>query len=135
MSKFFTIDEMLYSSTAVKKKIDNTPNEIEMRNLTYLMDYCLDKIREVWGNAIYVNSGYRSDSLNTAVNGAKNSQHKSGEAADITAGSKSNNKILFNMIINSNIDFDQLIDEKDYKWIHVSCRYNMIGNRRQVLHL
>lgn len=55
-----------------------------------------------------------------------------GEAADITAGDPEKNKVLFYMIARSAIPFDQLIDEKNYRWIHVSYRPN---GRRNVLHL
>jgi hypothetical protein len=97
------------------------------------MDECLDKVREMWGKPIGVNSGYRSPELNRAVGGAKNSQHLRGEASDITTGSKENNRKLFNMILASDIPYDQLIDESGYRWLHISYRKG--GNRRQVLHL
>lgn len=54
-----------------------------------------------------------------------------GEAADITAGSKKANMKLFELI-RDNLTFDQLIDESDYSWIHVSFTKN---NRNQILHL
>lgn len=101
----------------------------------YLMEKCLDPIREAWGNPIAVNSGYRSHALNVAVGGSPTSQHLTGEAADITTGSVAGNRQLFDIIQNIGVSFDQLIDEDNYRWIHISCRYNGKGNRRQVLHL
>ena len=97
------------------------------------MEECLDKVRELWGKPIGVTSGYRSAELNRAVGGAKNSQHLRGEAADITAGCRAYNKRLFEMIVASDIPFDQLIDENNYKWLHIS--YCKGDNRRRVLHL
>lgn len=97
------------------------------------MDYCLDPIRELWGKPIGVNSGYRSPELNRAVGGKTTSQHQRGEAADITTGSVEGNRKLFELIQASGIEFDQLIDENGYKWLHVS--YVSRGNRKQVLHL
>ena len=92
----------------------------------------LDPIRRMWGRPIIVNSGYRCPKLNAAVGGSATSQHMKGEAADITAGDPTKNKELFDMIERSAIPFDQLIDEKGYRWIHVSYRPN---GRRNVLHL
>lgn len=97
------------------------------------MEECLDKVRELWGKPIGVNSGYRSPELNRVVGGAKNSQHTKGEACDITTGGRENNRKLFDMICESGIEFDQLIDESNYKWLHIS--YCKGDNRKQVLHL
>ena len=54
------------------------------------------------------------------------------EAADITTGSKDENRRLF-AIIENELLFDQLIDEKDFSWVHVSFREG--SNRKQVLKL
>ncbi len=47
------------------------------------MDNVLDPARERLGKPIRVNSGYRCPKHNSAVGGVRNSQHMSGEAADI----------------------------------------------------
>lgn len=134
MARYFTLGELCRSDTALAKGIANTPTDNAIiGRLNLLMEDCLDKVREMWGKSIGVNSGYRSPELNRAVGGAKNSQHMRGEAADITAGCKAYNKRLFDMICASDIPFDQLIDESGYKWLHIS--YCDKGNRRQVLHL
>mgnify|MGYP003538318601 FL=1 len=96
-----------------------------------LIKYVLDPLRSLYKRAIRVSSGFRSEALNEAVNGSKTSQHMKGEAADITAGSKKANRKLFELI-RDNLTFDQLIDESDYSWIHVSFTKN---NRNQILHL
>jgi hypothetical protein len=64
--------------------------------------------------------------LNTAIGGASKSQHVKGEAIDLTAGSIEENKKLYDWMV-KNIEFDQLINEYNYKWIHVS--FKMSGNR------
>ena len=87
----------------------------------------------MYGKAITVNSGYRCSKLNAAVGGAKTSQHMRGEAADITAGSKTENKKLFELI-RDNLPFDQLIDESNYSWVHVSY-VSTSKNRKQILSL
>lgn len=131
--KYFTLKEMINSDTAKSKGIDNTPTWSVVLNLLELVQNVLDPIRESYGKPIIVNSGYRCIELNRAVGSKDNSQHTLGLAADITVGSKEANKQLFEFI-QSNIDkWDQLIDERDYQWIHIS--YNKNNNRKQVLHL
>ena len=105
--KYFTIKELCKSSTATQKGIDNTPNSEIVSNLKNLVEYILDPLREKYGKPILVNSGYRSPALNKAVNGSKTSQHMKGLAADITAGSVSKNKILFNLVQELDLPFDQ----------------------------
>lgn len=130
--KYFTIKELCSSFTAIQKKIDNTPNSSIVNNLKQLVDCILDPLRERYGKPIKVNSGYRCIALNEAVKGSKTSQHIKGLAADITAGSPKENKILFNLAQELKLPFDQLIDEKQFRWIHISFSKNP---RKQVLHL
>lgn len=93
----------------------------------------LDPLRKAYGHPITVTSGYRSPRLNAAVGGVKTSHHQRGQAADITAGSPEENKKLFDLAQELNLPFCQLIDEKKYKWVHISYDKNDV--RRQVLHL
>lgn len=130
--KYFTINEMCKSSTAQIKRIDNNPNEDQKEALKSLINNVLDPLRELYGNPIFVSSGFRSLDLNRAVGGAKNSQHMKGEAVDIYTGTKEGNKKLFELI-RDNLPFDQLIDEKNFSWVHVSFREG--HNRKQVLKL
>lgn len=132
MAEFFTKSELTRSDTARILKIDNTPTPEALAALDALMWNVLDPIRRMWGKPIIVNSGYRCPKLNAAIGGSATSQHMKGEAADITAGDPTKNKELFDMIAQSAIPFDQLIDEKNYRWIHVSYRPN---GRRNILHL
>lgn len=126
---------MTRSTIAQRQRIENNPTHDDIKRMHYLMEKCLDPIREAWGNPITVNSGFRSPALNVAVGGSPTSQHLTGEAADITTGSIGGNKLLFDLIQQIGVDFDQLIEEEGYRWIHISCRYNGKGNRKQVLHL
>ena len=130
--KYFTIEEMTKSSTAKANGIDNTPSEEGVLKLQKLIEAVLDPLREWYGKPIKVNSGYRCEALNKAIGGAKSSQHMLGEAADITVGSKEENKKLFDYI-KDNLEFDQLINESDFSWVHVSYREGRL--RKQVLEL
>lgn len=130
--KYFTIEEMTKSSTATAKHIDNTPNQTAIDNLTKLIEIVLDPLREWYGKPIRVNSGFRCKALNEAVGGSDTSQHRLGEAADITVGTKKGNKKLFEYI-KDNLPFDQLINESNFSWVHVSYREGRL--RKQVLAL
>lgn len=130
--KYFTIKELCKSSTAEQLKIDNSPTQDIIANLTALVDNILDPLRIAYRKPIIVNSGYRCEALNKAVGGSKTSQHRYGLAGDITGGSKQENKKLFELVKKLNLPFDQLIDESDFSWIHVSYSKKP---RKQVLHL
>ena len=133
ISKNFTLEEMTSSAAAKERHIDNSPPTYITVNIQLLVNHVMQPLRDLYGKPIHVNSGYRSPALNESLGGAPNSQHLQGKAADITTGNAKENKKLFDLIQSSKIPFDQLIDESDYKWIHVS--YNQDKNRRQVLHL
>lgn len=130
--KYFTIEELTRSTVATARGIPNIPGENEREALEVLVLALLDPLREIWGSPIYVNSGYRSPALNKAVGGVANSQHIKGQAADITTGNTASNRKLFALIRDGGFDFDQLIDEADGTWIHVSY-VSPTENRRQVL--
>ena len=131
--KYFTLKEMINSNTAKSKGIDNTPTWSVVLNLLELVQNVLDPIREAYKKPIKVNSGYRCIELNRAVGSKDNSQHILGLAADITVGSREANKQLFEFIQSNIKEWDQLINENNYQWIHIS--YNKNNNRKQVLSL
>lgn len=128
--KYFTIEELTRSATATTRGIDNTPTPEIKANLERLVDKVLDGLREIYGKPITVNSGYRCPELNKAVGGSKTSDHVKGFAADLTGGSKQENEKIFN-IIRDNFAWTQLINERDFSWVHVS--YNPNRLRKQVL--
>lgn len=137
MGKYFSLEELCRSDEAARRGLDNRPSDEVRIRLDGLVREVLDPIRRRWGFPIRVNSGYRSGELNAIVGGAANSQHVMGEAADITTGNPTENRQLFGMIIGmqsaGEISFDQLIDERNYCWLHISYRAG--ENRNQILHL
>lgn len=124
--KHFTIQELSITNSGLQ----NIPSVTEQKNLRKLVENVLDPLRELYGKPIHVNSGYRSPLVNRKVNGAVNSDHVKGMAADITAGSREENQKLYELI-RDNFTFRQLINEHDYKWVHVS--YNENDNKKQEL--
>lgn len=133
MGKYFTMGEMMRSDTAQKRGIDNKCTTEDAVRLKALIENVLDPLREAYGKPIIVTSGYRCQALNKAVGGSPTSDHMRGCAADIhgTPNTKAENKRLFYMIQSLGLDFDQLIDEKGFSWVHVSYREG--NNRKQVL--
>ena len=130
--KYFTLKDLTDSHTAQRLGIDNTPSEEVVKNLNILVETILDPLREAWQKPIMVNSGYRCPTLNNAVGGVCTSQHLKGKAADITAGSPIDNRKLWKIIIDRKLPFDQLIGERDMRWIHISWAPKPRG---QTLHL
>lgn len=135
--KYFTIDELSASTEARKMGIDNTPTPEVVTNLTALVEAVLDPLREKYGYPIHVSSGYRCPRLNKAVGGAVNSQHTTGEAADIYVTRSKERSELFSLICYT-LPFDQLIWEKGSDeapaWLHVSYRRGGdMANRYQCL--
>ena len=128
LSEHFTLEELTRTSAPYV----NSPSTAERAALKELVLNVLQPLRDLYGKPITVNSGYRSPLVNKWAGGVKTSQHTKGEAADITAGSKAANKVLFELI-RDNLDFDQLINERGYSWVHVSYVKN--PNRKQILSL
>lgn len=126
--KHFTITELSRTNTGLQ----NLPGATEQANLRKLVDNILDPLRDLYGKPIKINSAYRSPMVNARVNGAKNSEHVKGMAADITGGSKDENKKLFELI-RDNFTFRQLINEHNFSWVHVS--YNENDNKKQILEI
>ena len=122
LSEHFTLEEMTFSQTAIRKGIDNTPDAVVIRNLTNLCEYILEPIRKGLGKPIYVSSGYRCKELNKAIGGATSSQHVQGRAADISVQGMSTENI-FDWIKHSGIIFDQAINEFS-SWVHISYAVN-----------
>lgn len=131
--KYFTMGEMMRSDTADRRGIDNRCSKEDAERLKKLIENVLDPLREAYGKPIKVNSGYRCPELNKAVGGSKTSDHMIGCAADIhgTPNTKAENKRLFELVKSLDLPFDQLIDEKNLSWVHVSHREG--NNRKQVL--
>lgn len=130
ISKHISFIEATQSPTATKLGINNNPDKAQLESMQLVAEKCFEPLRLWYGKPIKVNSFFRSDLLNRAVKGSLTSQHKKGEAIDLDAGSKEENKKLFDWIKN-NLDFDQLLNEYNYSWVHVS--YSKTKNRKQIL--
>lgn len=124
--KYFTVEELSRSATAEKYGIDNRPDGQARERLDALVAHVLDPLREAYGKPIRVTSGYRSPAVNShpEVGGAKKSHHMQGCAADVTGGTVFENRKIFELAIELDLPFCQLIWEKGNnigpQWVHVS---------------
>ena len=132
LSKNFALSEITHSNTAKRLGIDNEPTETHLQNMQHLVDNLLQPLRDAVG-PIRISSGYRNPSLNRAIGGSRSSQHCKGQALDIQFWEmgQMNNKVIYDFILDSNMEFDQMINEFDFAWIHISLKDK--GNRKQVL--
>jgi len=135
ISKNFTLDELLASTTAKQQHIINAPGIVEVCNLCALVHHVLQPLRDAMNEPIKIGSGYRCSYLNSKVGGVPGSQHTKGEAADLCIdGDKKKGKRWFEWI-KTHCEFDQLIWEHNSKgsyWVHVSYRADG-KNRRHVI--
>ena len=128
-SKYFKLEELLQSDTALAASIENLPSWSDIDNLRELAVSVLDPIRQAWGQPLKVTSGYRSPQLNAAVGGVPTSGHLEGCAADITLCSWSSRKVseLYNLIVwlaeSGAIEIDQVIYYRKKKIVHISNDY------------
>lgn len=119
--KYFSFNEFERSETAYRLGIDNAIPDPAKSNVAALVDNVLDPLREAWGKPITVNSGYRCAALNKAVGGVATSMHTQGGAADITAGSATDNGRLYRLAQSLELPYFELIGQKyGYKWLHIS---------------
>jgi len=136
LSKNFSLKELTASQTAVRKGIDNNPNEDQIDALQKLCENVLQPIRDHYATPVTVSSGFRSIALCEAIGSSSTSQHAKGQAADFEIFGVSNQELAH--YIDKNLDYDQLIleywnpEEKNSGWIHCSFK-NKEDNRKQFL--
>jgi len=149
LTEHFTLEEFTTSSTAKARGIDNSvSSQRVVYNLRNLCEQVLEPLRSYANQPITISSGYRCKALNKVVGGARNSQHMTGEAADIhiplydfkdSTGSRLTDIQLardWMQWLTDNTDFDQLILETVNRrifWLHVSCKRDRSLNRHQVI--
>lgn len=132
LSPHFSLEELTYSETALRRGIDNTPAPSEIENLKRLCETLLEPVRMTLGVHMHINSGFRSIALNQAVGGAHSSAHLDGCAADfIPIGLDL--RTTFDMLRGrSELPVDQIIFECA-AWIHISVAPVGLTPRRQAL--
>ena len=136
LTEHFDLIEFTRSPTAKAHKISNEPTVLQISNLKALCENVLEPLRRAFNMPIIIGSGYRCPKLNKLVGGVYNSQHMTGEAADIHIPDNALGLKWFEWI-RTHCKYDQLITERNTKnstryWIHVSYRRDG-KNRMQVI--
>ena len=137
ISKHITYKEATKSDTAIRKGINNSPTPEIIERMQLVAEKVFEPIREHFRVPIFINSFYRSITLNHAIGGSSSSQHCTGEAIDMDTRDRYdgiNNTDLF-LYIKNNLEFDQLIweygTEIEPDWVHVS--YKSENNRNSII--
>ena len=131
LSTNFSLEEMCKSSTALRKNINNSPNDLQVQSMTALCENILQPIRDEFGPFI-VSSGFRSVALCEAIGSKATSQHAKGQAADFEVPGVDNYELA--LWIDTNLSYDQLILEYysggNSGWIH--CSYVPNGRKQKL---
>lgn len=114
----FNLEELTHSDTATRLDIDNTPTSEVIDNLIFLAGK-LQNVRDLLGHPMLISSGYRSLPLNRHLGSKDSSKHVKGLAVDFICPSFGNPRAVVECIVDSNIDYDQVILEFD-KWVHLA---------------
>ena len=140
--KYFSIKELCHSDTAIELGIENKPNDEIKSHLIQLVEELLDPLRNAWGSAIQVTSGYRCSRLNKALKGSSpTSAHLIGFAADLVpcngdiTGFK---RFTVKWLKDTNAPFDQCLCEtngRGSQWVHIALYNQSMKQRKQILNL
>ena len=124
ISKNISYKEGVYSNTAVRRGIENTPDDEQLKCMETIAEEIFEPLRAYVGGPIKINSFFRCPELNKAIGGSGKSQHCKGQAIDIddTFGRMTNAEMYH--WIKEHLDFDQMIwefgDDDNPAWVHVS---------------
>jgi hypothetical protein len=132
LTAHFSLEELTHTD---HRELDNTPTTAEhciidgkevivnaYENLPRLAAF-LEQVKVLLGGkAIFVNSGFRSHAVNTAVGSKDTSDHRRGCAADIRVDGMTPDQVT-RAIIASDLPYQQVIREFD-RWTHVAITTN-----------
>ena len=124
ISEHISYREGVYSNTATRRGIDNTPDDDQLSNMELVAEEVFEPLRVYVDGPIKINSFFRCPELNKAIGGSGKSQHCQGQAIDLddTFGRATNAEMYH--FIKKHLDFDQMIwefgDDDNPDWVHVS---------------
>ena len=140
LTPHFTQENVEHSDYAISHNIDNTV-PAELQPAVQRQCEFLEEIRSLlcghFGEdvKIFPSSFYRGPKLNHAIGGVDTSQHMRGTATDLHTSVGTIDEV-FEFIEESDLQFDQLIEESDkegHVWIHISTPDEGDEARREVL--
>ena len=118
LTRNFSLEQLIYSETAERERIDNTPGPDIIENLRRLA-LGLEQVQALIGFPLEISSAYRCPELNSLVGGTETSQHTKGQAADFTCAEFGPPLDIIKAVRDSGIEFDQCILEYA-RWVHIS---------------
>ena len=124
ISKHISYKEGVYSNTATRRGINNTPNDEQLNNMETVAEEIFEPLRAYVNGPIKINSFFRCAELYKAIGGSSKSQHCKGQAIDIddTFGYMTNAEMYY--FIKEHLDFDQIIwefgSDDNPDWVHIS---------------
>ena len=130
ISKYFTLKEATYSSTAKKYGIKNIPSNSEYKNIVYTANR-MDEVRKALKARVYITSWYRNKKVNKRVKGSTDSYHRNGLAVDFKIKGKA--KYINNKLSKAKISYDQLIYYPKQNRVHISFKKSKRQERKQYL--
>ena len=161
LSAHFTKEELIYSDTAKKYKINNEPNDKELKTLIHTCEYFLEPLRALLNEeykeykgqkvkccVIKITSGFRCLAVNKKVGSSNNSQHVTGEAVDfdvilvlengkrVTLPHNETYTFIKHKIKKGDLSADQVICETSggAYWVHASFKSSgASANRKQFM--
>jgi len=132
LSPNFTLEELVFSQTASRLGIDNTPPAVALEELGRLCATLLEPARTVLGVPLHVDSGYRCPELNSRIGGASASAHMEGRAADLIPIGVPLATAFETLRTQADLPYDQIIFECA-AWIHLAIAPPGAEPRRQAL--
>lgn len=126
LTKNFSLEELIFSSTAIRKGIDNTPNAStleELKETAELAQRIRDHLSAVAGKDIplRITSGYRCLALNREMKSSDTSDHIKGLAIDFQAPTFGTPKEIALELakVMQELGIGQIIHEFS-SWVHAS---------------
>lgn len=128
LTPHFTLEELARTDNERYREKNLAEAQKQMGKMYQLAGFA-ERIREIVGKPIIINSGYRCVQLNNILKGSLTSQHLLAEAIDIKVNGKEASE-LFQILVASDLKYDQIILEKvgNARWVHVS-----IGSKKEKL--
>jgi len=131
LSKNFSLAEFVFSDTADREGIDNTPPGDVVHNLQFFCQSVMQPMRDHLGVSIKLSSGFRCLDLNRLLKSKDTSYHLLGQACDGNAAGMTPFEFA-SAIAEMDVPYDKVILEFD-RWVHIQGKPEGENPRRQLL--